>query len=160
SGFARAGAPVAVLEADDVVQLGGRHLEDVAVLDPGHAVDGAGRDVEGVARLHLEPAQLRGLAPASRLEEHPAGLDQDRLVRQVVVLERQALAPAQVEDLAHVAFGAGPPELVAPGFLDAARDLGHGKAILPETPDGRPARRRAPPGAAPRSPPPSAAPGR
>src|SRR5215831_19220962 len=69
SGSARPGSSVAVLDAYDVVELGGRDLDDVAVLDAGHAVQRPRRDVEDVARLHLDLAQLAVLVLGPRLEE-------------------------------------------------------------------------------------------
>src|SRR5262249_1039652 len=51
------GAAVAVFQADDVVELGGRDLDDVAVLDGGHPVAQPRRDVERLARLELDAAR-------------------------------------------------------------------------------------------------------
>src|SRR3954471_122716 len=52
------------------------------------------------------------------LEREPARQDHDRLVLHPVILERQRLAGVDVEDLADVAVGVRPDQLVAPGLLD------------------------------------------
>src|SRR5258707_10568630 len=116
---------VPVFDPHDVIELGRRLLDDVAVLDARHAVERARCDVEDVARLHLDLAQLAVLVLGPRLEEEAAGLQHDRLVLYAVVLEGQALALAQVQELADVAIGARPPELVTPRLLDALRTLRH-----------------------------------
>ena len=46
---------------------------------------------------------------------------EDRLVLEVVVLQAQGVALVDVDDLAHVAIGLRPVELVAPGLLDSRR---------------------------------------
>ena len=54
-------ASVPILEPYDVVQLGRRHLEDVAVFDRRHAVNSLRRDVDALARQHLALLQLAAL---------------------------------------------------------------------------------------------------
>jgi hypothetical protein len=83
------------------------------------------RDVEDVAGLHLDLAQLAADVLGARLEEEAARLQHDRLVLHAVVLEGQALALAQVQELADVAIGARPPQLVTPRLLDPLRTLRH-----------------------------------
>ena len=95
--------------------------------------------------LHLDrrAARLRSPAGASRRGARP---DWSRIVSSftrlrardrlpsrftLVVLQRQALALAHVQDLADVALGARPPELVAPRLLDSLRSLGQGTSLLP-----------------------------
>src|SRR6267378_5541480 len=109
---------VPVLEAHHVVELRGRCLEHVAVRERGHAVAQAGRDVERLARREDAPFQSVTL-PGLQLE--PAGEEVDRLVLRAVVLQAERVAGADVEDLAHVALGVRPDQLVAPGLLDAHR---------------------------------------
>src|SRR5438093_7752514 len=78
-------AAVGVFEADDVVQLRRRHLEDRRVLERGHAVHRARREVEGGAGaddLFHEDA----LARVPELELGSAGLDEPRLVLLAVEL--------------------------------------------------------------------------
>ena len=106
--------PVAILEPDDVVQFGRRDFEDVAVVDRGHAVDGLRRDVHRFARLHLALDQLVAFLD---LEQHPAGPEEDRLVLLIVVLQAEGVAGVDVNQLADVAVGLGPVQLVAPGLL-------------------------------------------
>src|ERR1700704_3443684 len=48
-----ADTPVPIFEADDIVQLGRRHLENVAVHDRRHAMHRFWRDVHALARPHL-----------------------------------------------------------------------------------------------------------
>ena len=107
---------VSVLEADDVVRLGCRHLEYVRILDRGHAVHRRRCDVDRVARPHFGADQLAVDFP---LEQHLAGPHEDRLVLLVVVLQAQRMALVDVDLLADVAIGARPPHFVAPGLLDA-----------------------------------------
>src|SRR5213075_212275 len=45
----------------------------------------------------------------------------------VVILQRQHVAGLDVQNLAHVAIGLGPDDLVAPGLLDAVRELAHAR---------------------------------
>src|SRR5215472_14753206 len=74
SGVAGAFASVAVLEPDDVVELGRRHLEDRRVLERGDAVHRSGAEVEaspGGDDLLVERL-LTGLA---ELEPRTAALD-------------------------------------------------------------------------------------
>src|SRR5947207_12098901 len=51
----------------------------------------------------------------------------DRLILLVVILQRQHVAGLDVKNLAHVAIGLGPDDLVAPGLLDAVRELAHAR---------------------------------
>src|SRR5581483_371545 len=120
SGFARALAPVAVLEADDVVQLRRRDLEDGRVLERGDAVNGAGDEVEGGTRAdHL---LVQGPLPRlAQLELGAPRLDVPALVLLLVELEAEGVAGADEEHLADVGVRVRPDQLVAPGLLDAAR---------------------------------------
>src|SRR5262245_61492446 len=85
-------------------------------------MDLSGGDVGPLARPEDHVAELISLAvrPAED-EAQPARQDVDPLVLLDVVLERQALARLHDEELADVAVGVGPDELVAPGLLDAPR---------------------------------------
>src|SRR5690606_1823074 len=49
------------------------------------------------------------------------GPEHDRLLLLVVVLETQGVARVDVDDLAHVAVGLRPVQLVSPGFLYTCR---------------------------------------
>src|SRR5207248_3597006 len=74
---------------------------------------GAGRDADGVAGP-------QAVDPAVQLQvEHPRR-EHDALVLALVVLERQRLATVHVQDLAQVAVGDGPAELVPTGLVDPA----------------------------------------
>src|SRR5689334_18369558 len=112
----RAAATVAIFEPDHVVELGRRDLEDIGVLDRDHAVAQAGRDVEWLVGHQL--ARARRLAIGEEDQLHPAAQQHDRLVLDAVILQRERLARSDVEDLADVAIGLGPDQLVAPGLVD------------------------------------------
>src|SRR5581483_8114994 len=109
-------APVPVLEADDVFDLRRRHLEDVAVLEGGHPVPAAGPDANRVAGRHPVRPQLTVLV--FELELEIARQQVDALVLPLVVLERESLSAADVDDLADVARSDRPADLVTPGLLD------------------------------------------
>src|ERR1700737_3015072 len=62
------------------------------------------------------------------LETHHAGQHMDGLVLAQVVLEAEGVTLVDVQDLADVAVGVRPDELVSPGLLDAnGLDGGHGQ---------------------------------
>jgi len=75
-----------------------------------------------VARAHAEHSKL---CPVAHLEVHFAALDQKCLVLLDVVLPRQLLSCSDVENLADVAVGLRPHELVAPRLVHAS----HWRAI-------------------------------
>ena len=86
----------------------------------------------GVRRRELRPRGRglgRGHDPHGALlqdEHHLAREEVDRLVLLHVVLQRELEAGLHVEELADVAVGVRPPQLVAPRLLDALRVLeGH-----------------------------------
>src|SRR5207248_4115248 len=54
----------------------------------------------------------------------------DRLVLLIVVLQRQHVPRLDVQDLADVAVGARPDQLVAPGLGDAVGKVAHGNLEL------------------------------
>src|SRR5438445_511768 len=102
-------------------QLRRRHLEDVAVFDRGHAVNRLRRDVDAFAGLHLALLQLAVLL---NLEQQPAGVQVNRLVLHVVVLQAQRVSRVDVNQLAHIPIGLVSLEIVPPRFLNTS-DLGH-----------------------------------
>src|SRR5258708_15975780 len=108
---------VGIFQSHHVIELGGRHLDDVYVRDRYHAMDGVGRTVKHVARPHAQHAKL---CAAAHLEIHFAALDQKCLVLLDVVLARQLLPGLDVENLADVAVGLCPHELVAPRLVHAS----------------------------------------
>lgn len=110
-------APVGVFEANDVIELGGRDLENVNVAEGHHAVHGAGGAMKGLAGAEFEHAQA---GPLADLELHAAALHEEGLVFLAVVLARELLALGDVQELADVSLGMGPDELVAPRLVDAA----------------------------------------
>src|SRR2546425_7757142 len=134
------GAPVAVLEPDDVVQLGRRDLEDVGVVEGRQTMAGPGREVPAIARAEADRPGL--LLWLRHLEVHRAGEDADRLVLHAVVLVAERLSLADVEDLARVAIGPGPDGLVTPGLRDVLRPRGAARAHDRGTPP--PSRSRPP----------------
>ncbi len=109
-------APVVVLEAHDVVELRRRHLDHVGVLERDHAVTEQRRHVERLARL--EDRRLRRLALAIMHKLHFAVQYHDRFVFLVMVLQRQRMAFLDMQDLADVAIGDRPNQLVSPGLVD------------------------------------------
>src|SRR5690606_34121214 len=88
-------AAVSVLETDDVVEVGGRGLEDVAVGDGLHPVDGAGGDAEALALADRDLLQL--LDGGARPESHLPTEQVDRLVLALVVLEREGVPRLHVQ---------------------------------------------------------------
>src|SRR5438067_6692326 len=120
SRFARALAAVAVLQANDVVELRRRDLDDRGVLECGEPVHGARDEVKGRPRrdhLRVEDA----LARLAELELRPARFDVPGLVLLPVELEAERLARAHEEDLPDIPVGVGPDELPPPRLLDAPR---------------------------------------
>ena len=85
------GPAVPILEADHVVQLGRRGLEDVAVGLRDHPVPQQRRDVEGLAGA--EELLLQRLALAAGLEEHLPLQHVDGLVLAAVVLQARGRGP-------------------------------------------------------------------
>src|SRR5215472_6281549 len=117
SGVAAAFASVAVLEADDVVELRRRDLEDRRVLERGDPVHRSGAEVEARARgddLLVE----RLLAGVAELEPRAAALDVPALVFLPVELERERLARPHEEDLPDVGVCVRPDQLPAPRLVD------------------------------------------
>src|SRR5687767_477283 len=113
---------VAVLEAHEVVELGSGRLEHVAVYHRLDLVNQLGRYVYRLARLEWPRYQgIAGLSPQGELaREHVHGL-----ILEVVVLQAEDVTGLHVQDLPHVAIGASPDELVAPGLLHPIRQVGH-----------------------------------
>ena len=109
------GAPVRVLEPHDVVQLGGADLEDVAVGDGHHAVLGQRLDVVALAGLQLALDEALALRPPRRAAcRSGRGLSRPSCCGTAAT----SLWPCvDVQQLAHVALGVGPDQLVAPGLL-------------------------------------------
>src|SRR2546425_9641307 len=113
----------------------------VAVFEPHHVVDFGSRGLEQVGRHHrlelVDHLRLdveRGSLRHGPLDQRIALLDAqddlarehvDRFVLLVVVLQRQDVSGLDVEDLADVAVGSGPDQLVAPWLVDAIRQLAH-----------------------------------
>jgi D-amino peptidase len=117
-GRARALAPVAILEPDDVVEVRRRDLDDQRVLDRRDAMDRARPVAERVAGDDLDRLELAADLP--ELERRPALLHEPRLVLHLVVLKAQLLARGR-RAASDVRVGLGPDELPAPGLLDAPR---------------------------------------
>src|SRR6266550_3236833 len=121
----RGGCPLAtevVLDPHDVVQLGRRDLDDLDPLDRLVSMPSADRDVLPFARAQV--ADGHRSVVALEMKPQPAADDEDRLVLALVVLEREAAAGLDDEDLPDVAVGVGPDQLVAPWLVDSAC-LGH-----------------------------------
>src|SRR5262245_52847362 len=117
SGF---GATVTILEADDVLEMRCRDLEDRRVLQSLDPVDRARLDPERRARAdHLRVRRL--VARRAHLDLRAARLHEPRLVLLAVELEAQRLAGLHEEQLAAVVVGERPDQFVAPGLLDLRR---------------------------------------
>src|SRR5688572_27260716 len=121
----RALAPEIILEAHDVMELGCRDLDEPARLERLVAMDPAGPDVGPLARAELALLYLARIV--LERQEQPALEDVDPLVLDLVMLERQALARLDHEELADVAVRPGPDHLVAPRLLDPPWEIGRGR---------------------------------
>src|SRR5207248_437472 len=108
-------AAVIVRQADDVVEIRGRDLDDQRVLERAHAVHRARCEVERVACADFLLLEL--LPDAAELERGAPFLDVPRLVLPLVVLERQGMPGADEEELARVPVALGPDQLPAPRLL-------------------------------------------
>src|SRR5688500_19263729 len=89
-------------------------------------MDGFRRHVDALAGAELD---LLEPVAAVDLVQQLARPHHHRFVLAVVVLQAEGVALVDVQDLADVAFGLRPVQLVAPGLLDA-RDLTHDSAIV------------------------------
>src|SRR6266516_6985584 len=113
----------------------------VAVFEPHHVVDFGSRGLEQVGRHHrlelVDHLRLdveRGSLRHGLLDQRIALLDAqddlarehvDRIVLLVVVLQGQDVSGLDVEDLADVAVGSGPDQLVTPRLLYTVRQVSH-----------------------------------
>src|SRR5262249_55137110 len=120
SGLRGSLAAVAVFEPDDVVEVGGRDLDDLRVVDRRDPVDRPRTESE--RRAWADDLVLEdGVAGGAELELGPALLNEPRLVLDVVELQAERLAGLHEQQLADVVVGLGPDQLVTPGLLDLAR---------------------------------------
>src|SRR5216684_7611450 len=113
---------VAVFEPHHVVDFGSRRLEQVGRYHRLELVDHLGLDVERGSLRHGSLDQRIALLNA---QDDLAREHVDRFVLLVVILQRQDMSRLDVEDLADVAVGSGPDQLVAPGLLHAVRQVSH-----------------------------------
>src|SRR6266516_5637534 len=113
----------------------------VTVFEPHHVVDFGSRGLEQVGRHHrlelVDHLRLdveRGSLRHGLLDQRIALLDAqddlarehvDRFVLLVVVLQGQDVSGLDVEDLADVAVGSGPDQLVTPRLLYTVRQVSH-----------------------------------
>src|SRR6266480_1368612 len=114
--------PVAVFEPHHVVDLGRRGLKQVARHHRLELMDQLGLDVERRPLRH-EPFDQR-IAPLDTENDLPRE-HVNRFVLLVVVLQRQDVSGLDVQDLAHVAVGPGPDQLVAPWLLHTVLQVSH-----------------------------------
>src|SRR5437588_6110175 len=117
SRFARAGPPVGVLEANDVVEVRRGDLEDRRVVERGDPVHGAGRVAEAGAGGDDLGVQDGG-ADGAELELRAAALDVPALVLLAVELKAERVAGPDEEDLSDIRLGVRPDQLPAPRLLD------------------------------------------
>jgi len=113
---------VTVAQADQVIELGRRGLEHVGIGNRLDLVDDPGPDVH---RLPSAKGALVELLDGADTEDQFATKDVHRLVLPVVILAAENLARLHVQDLADIAIGAGPYELMSPRLLDAIRNVWH-----------------------------------
>ena len=123
-GRVRALAAEVVLEADDVVELGGRDLDELAAA---RSPRSGGCGPTGTCAPSPGPSSSPARSPSSssRSEQQPAGQHVDRLVLDLVVLERQPPAGLDDQDLADVAVRVRPrsargPRACRPAAADRA----------------------------------------
>src|SRR5215207_1065099 len=112
-------APVTVAKPDDVVELGARDLENDGVLDCLDGVDDlwlVAPDSAGLDLLLDERVRVVTLA-----EDHSAREQVGGLVLAFVVLQRQPVPCAHVQELAGIEVGVGEPDLVTPWLGDVQR---------------------------------------
>src|SRR5512138_1397955 len=109
---------VAVLEPDEIVELGGGCLQHVAVHDGLDLVNERGGNVHGFAGAEWTGDDL---AVRLRAQDQLAREHVHRLVLAMMVLQAQHVPRLHVENLAHVAISACPDQLVSPRFVDAVR---------------------------------------
>src|ERR1043166_7234784 len=79
-------------------------------------------DMHGLAFLQTPLLRLRA---GAELDDRLSAKHVQRFVLHLVILAAQRVPRLDVEDLPHVALGAGPDQLVAPGLLDSVGHLGH-----------------------------------
>src|SRR3954466_5668553 len=113
---------VTVFEPHEVVELGRRSLEHVAVHNGLDLMDLLGWDVHRLTGL--EWPSHHGIAPSDAKLELTAQ-DVHGLILQVVVLKAEHVPRFDVKDLAHIALRAGPDQLVTPGLLHSIRYVRH-----------------------------------
>src|SRR5687768_3868740 len=119
---------VAVLESHQIVQLGRGRLEYVAVGDGLDLVNELGGNVR---RLPGREPPLLELGSRLGAKDELAAQHVHGLVLPIVILETQHMAGAHVEDLAHVAVGARPDQLVAPGLVHSIGNFRHSTSTGP-----------------------------
>ena len=110
--------PIAIFQPHHVVEFRRRYLDDVAVLDRCHPMDGARWNVYALAVPHLPAADLVTLP---HLEQQPSAPDENGLVLAVVILQTQCMAGFNVDHLPHVPIRLCPVALVAPRLSDMRR---------------------------------------
>lgn len=138
SGGAGAFPAEVVLESDDVVEFRGRDFHHLDVLQGLEAMGAPGRDPAMIPGGHFVDLQLPGFV--RQMQGHPPAHHEDRFVLRLVVLEREALAFFDEEELPDVAVRMGPDQLMAPGFFDATA-LGEsdiGRRLAPHLSGGGP----------------------
>src|SRR5262249_56466549 len=119
SGLRGSLAAVAVFEPDDVVQLGGRDLDDLRIVDRGHPMHRPRPETERRARPDHLLLEHR-VAGGAELQLRPSLLNEPRLVLDVVELQAERLACLHEQQLADVLVGLRPDQLVAPRLLHLA----------------------------------------
>src|SRR5262249_34228578 len=107
----RARAAVGVLEPDDVVELGRGDLQDPARLLGPHPMADPRPDAVSVAGAQR---QLSQRAIHLDRQHHFSLEDENRLVLAFMVLQRQAVARLDVQDLPRIALVLGEDDLAAP----------------------------------------------
>jgi len=113
AGDSRIDPSVVILKSDDVVQFRARKLENLAVLECRHTVNGARGYLDGL--VHRMP---RDLAVDACLKKCSAARKLECLVLDAMVLKTQPAAGPQPENLHGIAVGEPEQQLRAPGLLN------------------------------------------
>jgi hypothetical protein len=112
-------APITVIEANDVVEVVGRDLEQSAVGGGDHSVKGPWGDVKNRPSLQNLGLEALHIFAGNQLEF--AIEDSKSFVLDLVILEAQGLPFPDEQDLADIVGGLSEDLFVSPGFLDYPR---------------------------------------
>lgn len=130
-------APVAILQAHDVIEVRRGDLEHHRVFQCLDGVDDAGLVSPRLARLDLALSERLGALPLD--QPQPSREQIGRLILFAVVLQREGVTGVDDEQLPGITPGLRPPDLVPPGLLDSFSPWTIASTVLPR--DAIPGRR-------------------